>query len=135
MATWAFYSDASLSTVVSEASCTTYPVSTIHLWFGSTTTGVKLQALSDPGNDPIVLSITDSATGTGHETTAVKLATTYGGLAAATGGASLTLASGQIVGGSPNAVDFWIEVTDAVGSVTKSTELGLELTPWVQSAV
>ena len=135
MATWAFYSDASLSTLVTEASCTTYPTSTVHLWFGSTTTGVKIQAQSDPGADPLVLSITDSATGTGHETTAVKLATTYAGLTSASGGASLTLASGQIVGGSANAGDFWMEVTDAGGAEAKSTELGLELTPWVQSAV
>jgi hypothetical protein len=134
MATWAFYSDASLSTLVTEASCTTYPTSTLHLWFGSTTTGVKLEAVSDPGVDPLVLSITDSATG-GHAVSAVKLALTTGALSTASGGASLTLASGQIIGGSANAIGFYMSVTDTVGAVAKSTELGLQLTPWVQSAV
>lgn len=135
MATWAFFSDASLSTTLTEASCTTYPTSTLHIWFGSTTTGVKLEAASSPGVDPLVLSITDSAPATGHATTAVKLATTYAGLSTASGGASLTLASGQILGGASNAVDFWASVTDAVGAVAGDTTLGLELTPWVQSAV
>ncbi len=135
MATWAFYSDASLTAPVTEASCTTYPTSTLHLWFGSTTTGVKLQAVTNPGVDPLLLNITDAATGTGHAVSAVKLALTTGGLSTASGGASITLASGQIVGGSANAVDFYMSVTDAVGAIAKSTELGLAVTPWVQSAV
>ncbi len=92
MATWAFYSNAALTgSAMTEIPATTYPTSTITVWFGSTTSGYQLQAASDPGTDHLFLSVVDSATGTGHATTAIKLATTSGGLATATAGAALDL--------------------------------------------
>jgi hypothetical protein len=134
MATWAFYSNAALTgSAMTEIPATTYPTSTITVWFGSTTSGYQLQAASDPGTDHLFLSVVDSATGTGHATTAIKLATTSGGLATATAGAALDLDT-VIYGGVSLAQELWIEVTDAVGQVAKSTELSLSLTPWVQSA-
>ena len=134
MATWAFYNNAALSgSALTEIPATTYPVSTIQCWFGSTTSGVKLQAASNPGTDHLFLSVLDSATGTGHATTAIKLATTSGGLATATAGVALDLDT-AIYGGAALAEEIWIEVTDAVGQVAKSTELSLSLTAWVQSA-
>jgi hypothetical protein len=134
MATWAFFNNAALTgSAMTEIPATVYPVSTVQVWFGSTTSGYKLQAASNPGTDHLYLSVVDSATGTGHATTAVKLATTSGGLATATAGVALDLNT-VIYGGASLAEEIWIEVTDAVGQVAKSTELSLQLTPWVQSA-
>ena len=93
---------------------------------------MKLQAASNPGTDHLFLSVVDSATG-GHAATAVKLATTSGGLATATAGVALDLDT-VIYGSAALAEEIWIEVTDAVGQVAKSTELSLSLTAWVQSA-
>jgi len=134
MASWGFWNNAALSgSAMTELPATTYPTTTQRFWFGSTTSGFKLQAATDPGTDPLELSIADSATG-GHAITAVKLATTSGGLATATAGATLDLSTTQILGGASNAVEIWAQVTDAIGAVAKSTELSLVLTPWVQSA-
>lgn len=134
MATWAFWNNAALSgSAMTEIPAIVYPTTTIRCWFGSTTSGYQLQAASDPGTDHLFLSITDSATGTGHATTAVKLATTSGGLSTATAGAALDLGT-VLYGGASLAQELWVQVTDAIGAVSKSTELGLELTAWVQSA-
>ena len=134
MATWAFYNNAALTgSAMTEIPATTYPVSTVQCWFGSITSGYKLQAASDPGTDKLYLSVVDSATGSGHAATAIKLATTSGGLATATAGAALDLGA-TLYGGAALAQELWVECTDAVGSVSKSTELSLQLTAWVQSA-
>lgn len=59
-----------------------------------------------------------------HETTEVKLATTQGGLAAATPGAALSLST-QILSGSANAADVWVRLDDATATVGTETELTL----------
>ena len=134
MATWAFYNNAALSgSALTEIPATTYPVSTQQVWFGSTSSGYKLEAASNPGTDHLYLSVLDSATGTGHAVTAIKLATTSGGLATATAGAALDLGT-VLYGGASLAQELWCQVTDAVGQVSKSVELSLSLTAWVQSA-
>lgn len=55
-----------------------------------------------------------------HEITEIKLATTSGGLAGATGGAALSLGT-VINGGSGNAQEVHIRVTNAVTNVADST--------------
>lgn len=55
-----------------------------------------------------------------HEITEVKLATTSGGLAAATGGAALSLGT-VINGGSVNAVEIHYRITNAVTNVADNT--------------
>lgn len=101
------------------------------LWLGSLgsaggdTADRKVQADSDPGVADIVLSVVDSAPGTGHPATEIKLATTQGGLAGATGGVALTL-SPQITSSVALAVEFWVQVIDTTTEVGTSTELSVD---------
>lgn len=94
------------------------------LWLGSVAASKTLQADSNPGVDQIALSVVDSAVGTGHPASEIKLATTQGGLAGATGGASLNLGT-AISSGVGNAVTFWVGITDSTGVVGTSTELSI----------
>lgn len=91
-------------------------------FFGSLEASVKIEANSNPGVDNIVISVEDSDPGPNHETTEIKLATTQGGLTAATPGASLTV--GTVVNsGDANDFEFWVRVTNAVSTVSTITEL------------
>lgn len=123
MATWAFYSDAALSSALTELSCT-QTTSVFHVWFGSTTTGYKLIAATS-GATGILVTCADSATG-GHAVSAIKMASGTGGLSGASGGASWDLGA-QVVGGAANAKSWYIQITDAVGDGAKSTELSLAI--------
>lgn len=95
------------------------------VWLGSTDTGLKARANSNPGVDMITVSVVDTASGSGEPATAVKLATSQGGLAGATPGASLTLGV-QVNSGSANAVSFWVRLDDAVAVVGSYTDLKLQ---------
>ena len=75
------------------------------MYLGSPNGGETLQKQSDPGVDPLILEIVDANALTGAAATAVKLATTSGGLATATGGASLTLPH-TVLGGTSNKVEI-----------------------------
>ena len=125
---WGFYQDSALTSAYSELSCTATS-NTFRIYFGNSTSGIQLIAVAT-GSD-IELSVADSATG-GHAASAVKLATTSGGLASATGGVALNL-GGSIVGGTANAETIWVNVVDAVQDGTKSTELSLSLTACYQT--
>jgi hypothetical protein len=92
------------------------------LWIGSVTASKTLQADSNPGTDQIALSIVDASPGSGHPASEVKLATTQGGLAGATGGASLNVGT-TILSGVVNAVPFWVGVQDSTFVLGTSTEL------------
>ena len=131
MATWAFYSDAGLTNLVTGLNATNNPTSTFHVYFGSTTTGRKLTAQTGATGQIYVIPA-DSATG-GHATTAIKLATTSGGLAGATGGVSLALGT-SVVGSPASAESIWVSVTDAVLDGVLSTELSLAMTACYESA-
>ena len=87
-----------------------------HLYFGSTATGTKCQANSNPGTDQITISLTDSTPGAGHPTTDIKLALTQVGLDAAAAGAALNLGS-TVNSGTANAVSVWLRFTDSTGVV------------------
>ena len=125
-----FHTDAALTTPVSgnlqapqKTDGSTDPV-VFELWLGDPDTGYDYEADSDPGTDQITVSISDSAPGTGHATTEVKLATTVAGLASATAGASLNIGV-TLVSGSANAQKICIEVDDATATVGTSTELSV----------
>lgn len=94
------------------------------LYLGSNAASKKIEAASDPGTDQIAVSITDSAVGSGHEATEIKLALTEAGLDSATGGASLNLGV-TINSGVANAVAIWIRSRDATSTAGTSTELGI----------
>lgn len=91
-------------------------------YIGSTAAGLKLEANSDPGVDQITISLVDGDPGNGHAVTAVKLATTQAGLAAATPGAALDLGA-VINSGVGNAAVVWSEFTDTSGGTLSSAEI------------
>lgn len=103
----------------------TLPPVDIQVWLGSTDTGWRFEADSDPGTDPLVVSVVDSAGGSGEPTTAVRLAMSQGGLAGATPGADLSLGT-QVDGGSVNALSFWARLDDATETAGAYTDLKLQ---------
>lgn len=134
------YTDAALTTeqvgnlVATQNSDGSTPPIQFQLFIGSLgSTGLdvvdrKLEADSDPGVDSIVLTVTDSAPGSGSDPAETKLALTQGGLAAATPGAGLSLAT-VINSGSANSVEFWVEFDDTTNVVGTSTELAVTTVP------
>jgi hypothetical protein len=134
MATWGWYSNASLTTELTQLEARTLPYTDFRLWYGAPETGTKIEATSDPGVDDLVISIADSDVGTGQETTAVQLADSLAGLDTAVAGDPLTIGT-SLLSGSANAFELYVRVTDELGSVGSSTELSLEITDWTESAV
>jgi len=84
-------------------------------YVGSTDDQVTIQAESDPGVDPLQVSINDQNVGSGIEASHVKLATSQAGLSGATGGAALSLGT-SIPGGVANAVPVWYRWTNSTGA-------------------
>jgi len=78
-------------------------------YLGGTDATREHVAASDPGVDAIEVSISDGAGGTSLPPSALRLATTQGGLASATPGAPLAVGT-SIAGGSAHAVSVWIRV-------------------------
>ena len=103
------------------------------LYFGSTTANRKLEAASNPGVDQVAISIVDSATGSGNPTTAVKLASTLGGLSGATAGAPLNLGT-SVLSGVANAKPVYVQVTDQTHAVGNYTDLSLQTVSAVESS-
>lgn len=100
------------------------------IYLGSTASGTKAQAESDPGVDPIVISISDSAPAGGAPASEIKLALSAGGLGSAVGGASLTL-SRTILSGVSNAVPIYTRRASAItvsGSYSDLTPMTNSLT-------
>lgn len=124
-----FYSDSGLTTEITPSWSFTNTVGSStpidqSFYIGSNGSSLKYEANSDPGIDQIVLTITDSATGTGHDELDFKLALTSGGLTSAVAGDPLNLGT-QILSGVANAVQVWVRWTDAVNTVGTSTEISL----------
>lgn len=93
----------------------------------------KLQDADNPGTTQIQISPTDLETSEPPDDTDIKLALTSGGLASASGGASLDLGL-EIAGGAGNAVAVHIRYTnlDFIGT---STDVGLLLSSMIEVAV
>lgn len=135
-----FFKDAALTQpltgplqVSQNADGSTPPVDNV-LYLGSTTAGRKFQADSNPGVDPISISVVDASPGSGHEASEVKLASTLAGLDSATPGAALNVGT-QILSGVANAVPVYVRVDDATGTVGTATELSLDSNTIVESDV
>ena len=94
---------------------------------------MKIEANSNPGVDNIIIDVLDSNPGFDHEDTEIKLATTQGGLTAATPGASLTVGT-SVLSGAANDFEFWIRVTNAVATVGTITELSIATNALKESA-
>jgi hypothetical protein len=104
------------------------------LYLGSTEETRQVEAQSDPGVDQIVASVVDAASGSGLEATDVKLATTNGGLTAATGGASLSLGT-SVLGGVANLVEIHIRVAFAAGGLASDQNVSIQLNTLTESTI
>lgn len=78
-------------------------------WLGAQAASVVYRADSDPGVDPVVVSIVDASGGAGIAATAVRLATSQAGLGSATPGAALSLPA-TIAGGPAGALAVWVRI-------------------------
>lgn len=117
MANFIFSSASDLSTELTTLTIAGTPdEQDFTIYFGSTNSALKVEANSDPGNDPIEVSIVDADPGNGHEASEIKLATTEGGLDTAVGGDSLSLGT-SITGGTANKKTIWVRATNTEGSV------------------
>ena len=132
MTTLNLYDDSALTTLATEPLAFTQDVlGTItphqrRFYLGQPTTGYRFRAHSDPGVDSIELSIVDAVPASGQPASAIKLATTQGGLASATGGAALDLGA-SILSGSANAVQIWVQFDDSTATVATDTNISLAL--------
>jgi hypothetical protein len=72
----------------------------------------------------INLTITDTNTGSGHEATEIKLATSAAGLDTAVAGAALSLGT-ALTSGVSGRTEIHISVTNAVTTAGTSVELGI----------
>lgn len=131
------YADATLSSAVyspnilQKSDGTTGPVDFV-IYLGSVLSGKKIEAQSDPGVDQIVLSVSDSAAGSGQAATSVKLALTAGDLSTATAGASLDLGP-QILSGADNALAVHVRVEASNLSPGTYTDLTLQTNELAES--
>lgn len=104
------------------------------VYFGSAVAGIKAQAESSPGVDPIQVEIYDSDSGTGAPASEFKLALSSGGLSSATAGAALAL-SHTVLSGVGNAVPIHVRRTSALVSVGTYTDVYLRTNLIVPSPV
>lgn len=131
MPSFAFYSDAGLTTLVGSMLDVAQSVdgSTGEVvrvvYYGSSSEGRTLRAASDPGVDPIILSIVDSTPLSGSPVGDVTLALEETFIARAPG-AALSLGA-QILGGIANAVPIYIRVLDSTETLGLNTDLSLAM--------
>lgn len=125
----AFYQDAGLTTpatllqATQAADGSAAAVDRV-VYLGSTTAGKKFQAASDPGVDAISVSIADAASGSSVAASAVRLATSSGGLGSATPGAALALGT-QILSGVANAIAVHVRIDTPPLATGVYTDLSL----------
>lgn len=135
-----FYYDAALTSEVNAANpieiSAIYPggpYTDVQLWLGSATATNEVQAESDPGVDNISISIVDSDGALlGNETTAVKLATSQGGLSGASAGAALAVGA-TLYGGIAGAFPFWMRFDNAQALVGTYTDISLTTNSMLES--
>lgn len=137
MITFGFFSDASLKTpiearlqFIQESSVPTQADKVIY--FGSPEVGHVVKATSNPGTDPILVSVADALPAGGNPSTDVRLALSAAGLDTATGGADLDLGV-ELASGVSGAVAIHMRVIDSTGVVGKKVDLSLitnDLTEW-----
>ncbi len=128
--TWKLYADAGLTVDLTAGWDVAQPLAggavDVQAWFGSTAAGLTLQAASAPGFDPITLAPVDAASGSGIETSMVRLATSAGGLDSATPGAPLTIGV-TLSSGVENAVPVWLRVDAGALAAGLYADMSLQL--------
>lgn len=135
-----FFTDQGLTTpqtgniiIPQKSDGSTGPVQ-VRLWLGDDDPAFKYQTEVNPGTNNIQINIVDAALGTGNPATDVKLANSQPNLGSAVAGAPLVLNT-EIVGGSVNAQNVWLEVQDSTGVVGTSIELSIQTNDLVKLAV
>ena len=102
-------------------------------YVGTPNAANQVQAASEPGVDPIVVSIVDATPGADVEVADIKLAASQVDLGSAVPGASLSLGP-TIAGGQVTAKPVWYRWTNnEAGGVY--TDISLEIVPRVESAI
>jgi len=128
--TFKLYKDAALTQVFVPGTDTIGPITAppqdTVIYLGSTDATKKLQAKTNPGTDPVQVTLADADAGNDLETTDVKLATTSGGLATATGGATLDL-SHTILGGVANNQEIHLRVDFAAGGIASDVDVTINI--------
>jgi len=136
--TFGFFADAAATTPVVSlyfSQADSAPVAQDRIvYFASANAARRCQADSDPGIDPILVSIADAAPVTGSPASDIKLALSSGGLASAVAGAALALPA-TINGGFANAIPIHVRVLDSTGVVGVKTDLRLTTNPLRESAL
>jgi len=108
------YNDAALSSRATKLSALqrsdgqSGPVDFV-IYMGSTVSGKRFRAASDPGTDDIILSIADADTESGQSAAAVKLASSASGLDSAVAGDPLSIGP-EILSGAVNAVEIHVRI-------------------------
>lgn len=125
----AFYNDPGLtspltSLSVAQASDGNSPAVDRVVYVGSTVAGKKFQVAANPGVDPVIVSPSDSATGSGVQTSHIKLALSQAGLNTATAGAGVSLGT-QVLSGAANSVAVYVRVDTPALAVGTYTDVSL----------
>lgn len=132
-----FYTDAGLTTplsglVVIQAADNSLPAVDRVVYLGSTVSGNQFQATSDPGVDPIMLSIADA--GSGILTSYVKLALSSGGLNTAVAGDPLDVGD-TLLSGSANSLAVHIRVDLPAYAIGSYSNLSFETDELIETEV
>ncbi|RBP74114.1 hypothetical protein DET64_105240 [Marinobacter nauticus] len=131
------YNDAALSSVLPKLTAlqrtdgATGPVDFV-FYLGSTVSGKRFQAASNPGVDNILISVADSNPVGGQGVGAIKLAASSAGLDSAVAGAALDLGS-EILSGASNAVEVHVRVEATDLTEGTYTDLSLQTNNLVES--
>lgn len=137
-----FYHDSALTSEITSGNPLTATQDTANalpdvdktIYFGSTVTGNKAQANSNPGVDQIVLSVIDANNTTGSPATEFKLALSSAALATATAGAPLNLGL-TVNSGVANAVPIYTRRNSVLGTAGTYTDLSLETNVLIETPV
>ena len=135
-----FFHDAALSSPVTVGNpldfAGSFDLSTgntdLEFWFGNTDAARTAQAYSDPGTDPISVTVTDADPATGQPVGLYKLALSQLGLATA----NQTVAIGATVpGGAAHAVPLWVRanLSGGVATLGVTTDLSFDTNPLLET--
>lgn len=134
--TFAWYADAGLTVPLTRGDfvrgATPAPVNRI-VYFGSPVAGKLLQHASDPGIEPLQVTVVDAASGSGVAVADVKLASTFAGLDSAVGGAALNLGT-TLASGAGNAVPVFVRVGGSIATPGNYDDVSLQVADWLEVA-
>lgn len=111
-----FFADAGLTVPLSSLRHYSTQVGDRLVYFGSADADRQLQDAANPGVANVQVTVADSASGSGLAASAIKLASTSGGLTSATGGAALSLGA-TVTSGVANAKPVHIRIDTTGGTV------------------